>query len=270
MATQDDTPLTPAFEASPGAKPKLHILLAEDNFINQQMTRATLTKKGHTVIIAANGIEVLEALAKDHFDLILMDVQMPDMDGIQATAAIREIEKQTGEHIRIVALTAHAFEEDRDKCLAAGMDDYLAKPVRSSELLKNIENGGTCSVLAPDTAPDVPVDLRDFENRCSGDQRLIGQLIQLFFQNYHKYLADIREAMDRRDPRDLEYRAHFLKGVLTNFSARPARIIAARLEEMAKDEKLNDVESVYAALEEQMARVRLCLEAVITPTPGPC
>ncbi|MBF0474504.1 MAG: response regulator [Deltaproteobacteria bacterium] len=268
--TQEDTTQTPILEESPGAEPKLHILLAEDNFINQQMTRTTLTKRGHTVVIAGNGIDVLEALAKDKFDLILMDVQMPGMDGIQATAAIREKEKCTGEHIRIIALTAHAQKTDRDRCLAAGMDDYLTKPVRPSELIKCIENAGSCPIPEPDAAQDESVDLLEFKNRCSGDQRLIRQLVLLFFENYHKYLADIREAIDRRDPRDLEYRAHFLKGVLTNFSARSARVIAARLEEMAKDEKLNDVESVYSAMEEQMARVKLCLETIITPTADPC
>ncbi|MBF0550397.1 MAG: response regulator [Deltaproteobacteria bacterium] len=268
--TQEDSTLTPVFEASPGAETKLHILLAEDNLINQHMTRATLTKRGHTVIIAANGIEVLEALTKDNFNLILMDVQMPDMDGIQATAAIREMEKQTGEHIRIIALTAHALKGDSDKCLAAGMDDYLTKPIRPNELLQSIENARSYPIPEPDAAQGEPVDLREFENRCSGDPKLIRQLVLLFLGNYHKYLADIREAINRRDPRDLEYRAHFLKGVLTNFSARSARIIAARLEELAKDEKLNDAESVYSALEEQMARVKPCLEAIITATAGHC
>jgi len=116
----------------PGSSLKL--LLAEDNTVNQRLAVRLLEKRGHRVVVAANGVEALAALKKDNFDLVFMDVQMPEMDGMEATAAIREKEKRTGEHIVVVALTAHAMKGDREKCLAAGMDGYLSKPIRPQEL----------------------------------------------------------------------------------------------------------------------------------------
>lgn len=116
----------------------LRILLAEDNPINQTVATRTLEKRGHSVQIANNGREVLAALEQKQFDLILMDVQMPEMDGFEATAAIRERERLTGVHISIIAMTAHAMNGDRERCLAGGMDGYVSKPIRVPELLKAI------------------------------------------------------------------------------------------------------------------------------------
>ena len=116
----------------------LHILLAEDNEVNQQLAVKTLQKRGHTVVVAGNGREALAALEQETVDLVLMDVQMPEMDGFAATAAIREREKGTGRHIPIVALTAHAMKGDRERCLAAGMDAYVSKPLRVEELFDAI------------------------------------------------------------------------------------------------------------------------------------
>jgi signal transduction histidine kinase/CheY-like chemotaxis protein len=112
----------------------LKVLLAEDNMVNQRLAVRLLEKRGHGVVVAANGLEALTAMKKDNFDLVFMDVQMPEMDGMEATAAIREEEKRSGEHVSIFALTAHAMKGDREKCLAAGMDGYLAKPIRPQEL----------------------------------------------------------------------------------------------------------------------------------------
>lgn len=116
----------------------LKILLAEDNIINQKLALRLLEKEGHRVSVAENGKKALEALENEHFDLVLMDVQMPDMDGFEATAAIREKEKSTKNHVPIIAMTAHAMKGDRDRCLEAGMDDYLSKPLRQNELFRVI------------------------------------------------------------------------------------------------------------------------------------
>jgi CheY-like chemotaxis protein len=113
---------------------KLAVLLAEDNAVNQQLVVRLLEKRGHRVVVTSNGREALKALEKVSFDLVLMDVQMPEMDGFEATAALREKEKVTGGHLPVVALTAHAMTGDRERCLAAGMDGYLAKPIRTREL----------------------------------------------------------------------------------------------------------------------------------------
>jgi two-component system, sensor histidine kinase and response regulator len=118
----------------------LHILLAEDNAVNQRVVVRLLEKRGYTLTVAADGKMALSALEKDRFDLVLMDVQMPGMDGFQATAAIRLKEKTTGTHIPIIAMTAHALKGDEERCLAAGMDAYVSKPVQLNELIETIED----------------------------------------------------------------------------------------------------------------------------------
>jgi CheY-like chemotaxis protein len=116
----------------------LHILLAEDNAINQRVAVRLLEKLGHMVTVANNGREALDAVQRHRFDLILMDVQMPEMGGFEATAQLRERERQSGVHVPIIALTAHAMKGDRERCLAAGMDGYLAKPIQTDDLIRTI------------------------------------------------------------------------------------------------------------------------------------
>jgi CheY-like chemotaxis protein len=121
------------------ARQTFSILLAEDNIINQKVAVRILENRGHMVKVANNGVEVLSALEKGSFDCILMDVQMPQMDGFQAATMIRKKEKETGRHIPIIAMTAHAMKGDREKCLESGMDDYIAKPIKPHEILKTVE-----------------------------------------------------------------------------------------------------------------------------------
>jgi len=118
---------------------RLDILVVEDNIINQKVAAHMLQKFGNSVVLANNGLEALQALKKKNFDLILMDVQMPKMDGLEATKRIRKEEEKTGQHIPIFALTAHAMHGDRESCLEAGMDDYLSKPLKSEELFEAID-----------------------------------------------------------------------------------------------------------------------------------
>jgi two-component system sensor histidine kinase/response regulator len=134
-------PLITRFSLQDAREPDayLRVLLAEDNLVNQRLVVRLLEKRGHRVVVAANGLEVLRALEKESFDLVLMDLQMPEMDGFEATTGIREKEKGTGAHQAIVALTAHAMKGDREKCLAAGMDGYLTKPIRPQELDQLLE-----------------------------------------------------------------------------------------------------------------------------------
>jgi CheY-like chemotaxis protein len=135
----------PADRPSPGTpclseySQPLHILLAEDNPVNRKVAVRLLEKQGHAVDVATDGREALEKLKLADFDLVLMDVQMPEMDGFEATAAVREMEKAKGAHIPILAMTAHAMKGDRERCLAAGMDGYIAKPVRGHDLVKEID-----------------------------------------------------------------------------------------------------------------------------------
>jgi len=134
-------PLVTRFSVQDAREPDayLRVLLAEDNLVNQRLAVRLLEKRGHRVAVAATGLEVLLALEKESFDLVLMDVQMPVMDGLEATSAIREKERATGRRQAVVALTAHAMKGDREKCLAAGMDGYLTKPIRPQELDQLLE-----------------------------------------------------------------------------------------------------------------------------------
>ena len=125
-------------------KPSFRILLAEDNAVNQVLAIRLLEKRGYSVVVAANGRAAVEALEKEIFHLVLMDIQMPGMDGFEATATIREKEKSTGKHIPIVAMTAHALKGDQDRCMAAGMDGYVSKPIRSADLFAVMEGLLSC------------------------------------------------------------------------------------------------------------------------------
>jgi CheY-like chemotaxis protein len=126
-------------EAPRPASRSLRVLLAEDNVVNQKLGVRLLEKRGHLVVVVGSGREALAALRREHFDVVLMDVQMPEMDGLEATAAIRAEEEQTGKHLPILAMTAHAMKGDRELCLKAGMDGYVAKPIQPSELFDAIE-----------------------------------------------------------------------------------------------------------------------------------
>jgi CheY-like chemotaxis protein len=133
-ATAESVPLQAALPAR-----GLRLLLAEDNRVNQRLAVRVLEKHGHRVTVAENGLEVLKALKQSDFEMVLMDIQMPEMDGLEATRTIRRQEQATGAHIPIVALTAHALHGDRERCVEAGMDDYISKPIKVEELLTTIE-----------------------------------------------------------------------------------------------------------------------------------
>ena len=233
-----------------------HILLAEDNAVNQKLAVRILEKHGHTVVVAGNGREALSALERESFDLVLMDVQMPEMDGLEATIAIREKEKITGAHIPIIAMTAHAMKGDRERCLDAGMDGYVAKPIKIAELFETIESMVSTSIEAEaDTLHDDVIDMDEVIERVDGDVELLSEMAKLFLDDCPRLLSQIRESIAHGDSELLERNAHALKGSVGNFSAAPAFEAAYRLEEMGRDGDIAHAEEAYTALEGEIKRL---------------
>ena len=204
----------------------MRILLAEDNAVNRKLARTLLEKHGCTVVIATNGREAIDVLDRDKVDLVLMDVQMPSMDGLEATRAIRERERSAGEHLHIIALTAHAMKGDRERCLAAGADDYLTKPIRTTDLLAAIDRAQSGSFDQPLSEPVVApaeqhdaLDLASALDRVEGDRGLFEELVALFSEETVKTTQEIHAAVRSGNQKLLERLAHTLKGASSNIGA---------------------------------------------------
>jgi two-component system, sensor histidine kinase and response regulator len=234
----------------------LRVLLAEDNSVNQILTRTMLEKRGHSVVIAGNGAEALRALERERFDLVLMDVQMPGMDGLQATATIRERERAGAPRTPIIALTAHAVKGDREMCLAAGMDDYLSKPIRSSELVRALEPYAR-EPAAPAARPvdDVQTILARFD----GDRNMLSAVAEVFLADGPLLLEEVRKAVADGDARALERSAHALKGAVANFVAGGPVEAAKRLETRGRSGQVEGAQGVLGELELELAELRQTL-----------
>jgi PAS domain S-box-containing protein len=247
----------PAESAAPAARapgrPRARVLLAEDNPVNARLIQVTLEKHGHSVTTVGNGFEVVAAAAEGRFDIVLMDVQMPGMDGRGATTAIRSRELGTGRRLPIVALTAHAMQGDREACLAAGMDAYLSKPVRSSEVLQVVEQltgiGDATPAADANEPTDLAFDLDEALARVEGDHDLLRQLIDIFRMESPRMLSDIRDAVASDDAPGLERTAHRLRGSVASFSARAATQASLALEMMGREGNLTEARVRVAELE---------------------
>jgi CheY-like chemotaxis protein len=236
------------------------VLLVEDNIVNQKLAVALLEKRGHRVRVAADGLAALDLMGRETFDLILMDVQMPGMNGFQVTGAIREREAACGGHIPIVALTAHAMQRDREKCLAAGMDDYLAKPIRPVELDRIID------ALAPrrndESAPlprekprftaagpePVALDVDRALDLLGGDESLLSFLAAQALEHFPDQIRELHEQAEAARAEDLTRTAHTLRGVLAQLAAEPARRLAATMEEAAGSGRLAEARALEPEL----------------------
>jgi CheY-like chemotaxis protein len=246
----------PASIAEPSAPRRLKVLLAEDNPVNQRVAAALLTKRGHHVTIVANGIQALVAIDGEPFDVVLMDIQMPEMGGVEATAAIRAREQERGGHLRIIALTAHTMSGDRERYLAAGMDGYLAKPIDRLALFAAVEDERAAA--ATPAAP--PFNRALLIERLGGDEALVRDVVQLFLTDSPPRIAAIRVAIENGDTRALESAAHALKGALTNLAADEALEAIKSLEELARDGHMNEARGAWktakAALDALLAALR--------------
>jgi CheY-like chemotaxis protein len=189
----------------------LRLLLAEDNVVNQRLAVSLLEKRGHQVVVAGNGRGALAALDRDRFDAVLMDVQMPDMDGFEATATIRAREAATGGHTPIIAMTAHSLKGDRERCLEAGMDAYVSKPLHPQQLFEALASvvpqvsnaeGAVSTATAADAAKTF--NRAAALKRVDGDVELMKELVGLFLGECPQWLGEIREALSCRDATKLQ------------------------------------------------------------------
>lgn len=267
------------------------ILLAEDNAVNQRVAVRLLQKRGHTVSVAENGREALRRLEQERFDLVLMDVQMPEMDGLEATAAIRAQEKTTGQHMPIIAMTAHAMAGDRERCLEAGMDGYVSKPIQPQVLFDTI-----ASVIAKSAAESAtnrernshiakPTSKNEREEhmsvnlsaaklvdsnprranvfnhgemlmRLGDDLELVTELIELFLEESPKLLVDVQLAVQRRDAKAIERTAHRLKGSAGNFGRNATVETALRLEVLGRTGNLSEIDALCQSLSDELQQLQ--------------
>jgi PAS domain S-box-containing protein len=237
---------------------RLQVLVAEDNQVNQLVATRIFEKLGHQATVVSNGREAFVAFQAGKFDLIAMDVQMPEMDGLDATSAIRAWEKTAGTHTPIIAMTARTMKGDRERCLAAGMDGYTSKPIRIGELEHAI-----AQLISPPNSAKVPVSEADQADGAidhtallagvDGNRRILRELVRLFLADCPRRLAEIKEAIRRGDAGALGRAAHTLKGSVGNFAAKSAFAAAQRLEIMSRDIDLDNVGKACVTLESELA-----------------
>lgn len=234
------------------------VLLAEDNPVNQQLIKRLLEKWGHNAIVAHNGTQAIALLEDGQFDCVLMDLQMPEINGFEATAVIRARERVSGRHIPIIALTAHALKEDRQRCIDAGMDDYVSKPIDAATLFEVIEAGvdkshRTARSLRPDSKKfDIDALVLNFE----GDIEMVATLGAIFAESSSVQLSEIGDAIARGDAGALAFSSHALKGSVANFYAQAAVDAASTLERMARSGDIATAESVFTVLKAEIQQLR--------------
>jgi len=250
------------------ARQKLRILVAEDNPVNQDLALHMLQRRGHSVILAENGRQALAAVERHKFDLVLMDVQMPEMGGMEATQAIREREKSTGVHVPIIAMTAHAMQGDRQRCLDAGMDGYLSKPLDPKTFLRTVEESVE-SVRADEpeaeeenSAASQGLDVKALMERFSGNKKLLRTIVGTFREDCPKMMARIRAALTAHDASLLADGSHALKGSVGNFGASRALETAREMEKNARQGTLEGAWELYATLEDEIALLLPALQAI--------
>jgi PAS domain S-box-containing protein len=247
----------------------LHVLVAEDNPVNRKLVTTLLRKRGHTVKAVENGREAVAAVrsqAAAPFEVVLMDLQMPEMGGLEAARAIRDQEGQGARRLPLIALTAHAMQGDRDRCLEAGMDGYLSKPIDVDQLIAAVERYGGRDATAPSAVIEQQAHTAIFDEPAAlsytgGDRRLLKEVVQLFRADYPSSLRKIERALQARDAEALRLAAHRLKGAIATLGAVAARQAAAELEETARSRDFEPAARGYANLRHEIERLEKALAA---------
>ena len=249
-----------------GVARSARILLAEDNMVNQKVAMRILEKGGHRIDAVANGKEALETLSRVQYDIVLMDIQMPEMDGYAATQEIRNPQSAV-RNIPVIAMTAHAMKGDREKCLAAGMDDYISKPVKPKELLGIVQRWAGKQVLhavvendKPSAPITSPVDMKYLQEITGGDSEFEREITELFLKDTGEHLSELKMAIDEGDATALEREAHTVKGAGVNMGANKLGELALALETKGRSGSLEDAQDKLTELEAEFRRVKGFLE----------
>jgi signal transduction histidine kinase/CheY-like chemotaxis protein/HPt (histidine-containing phosphotransfer) domain-containing protein len=255
---------------------RLSILIAEDVPINQLLIETILTRYGHAVTLVGNGEEAVQAWESDtaRYDFIFMDIQMPVMDGFQATRRIRELENSLGGHIPIVAMTAYAMKEDRDKCREAGMDDYISKPFQPEDLLSVLKRlveidekehqANVQQTVSPENTPQPDTaetvasvfDRSELLERLGGREEMLGRFIDMFTKNVTGYLEALRQAIDSGVGEQIRVQAHTIKGASANISALKMMATASALESAARDGESDGWVELFKRLESEFGEFK--------------
>ena len=238
----------------PAAQQQLTILLAEDNRVNQKLAVTLLEKWGHRVVLANNGVEAVEKCRNQVFDAILMDLQMPEMGGIEATQQIRALDQQQGRHTPIIAMTANAMSEDRQLCLDAGMDEYLSKPL-SSEKMR-----GLLQQITPALQPAQQSSVFDYVEALNQIEAWVIETIgQAFLDESDVLLNEMRIAIEAQDQVLLVRSAHTLRGLVGNFNAKGVEDLTRKIEKLAEQGAVDDIGQLFARLQTEMAGLKTAL-----------
>jgi CheY-like chemotaxis protein len=239
-------------DTEPAASSTLRILVAEDNAVNQQLALLLLQKLGYRADVAADGREALEALERQPYDVVLMDVQMPEMDGLEATRRIHR--RWAGERPRIVAMTANALEGDREACLAAGMDDYISKPIREEELTTALRG---VAHRPPGAALDASA--LDRLRETVGTEQALHELTRTFLADTDRLLAELRRDIETGRAADVRRHAHTLKSTAASFGATELSSVCRRLEDLAGEGSLDAAAALLPSIDAEFSRVRTAL-----------
>ncbi len=230
----------------------LKLLVAEDNSINQRITQGILEKYGHQVTIVQNGFQVLSALDRESFDVILMDIQMPEMDGVECTHILRQKEKTTGEHIPIIAMTAHALGKEKGKCLQAGMDAYLTKPINTQSLLQTLQLCAKTKHSKQNLLFDPDLILQSL----GGDLHLMQEASQLFLEDSPHLFEEMEKAVEDKNPQALFKAAHAFKGCVGNFHSQALMRKGLELEHISESGNFGQAHSLLGELSKDLEALK--------------
>jgi len=265
----------PIFDADMGQRHPLRILVAEDNLVNQKVALRLLERMGYRADVVANGLEVLQSVRRQTYDVVLMDVQMPEMDGLEASRAIRD-EWSAERRPHIVAMTANVMPEDRQECLAAGMDGFIAKPIRVEELAAALDRsrplaeaptadapsapGEVTEGIALSSAPLDPAAWERLQEMAGGDAGFLKEMVETFLADAPGMLAEMHQSLEQGDAATLRRIAHSLKSNSADFGAKELSDLCRELEMMGKAGTLDGAGEGLASIEAEWIRVRAALE----------